>query len=600
MQQSTVSRWAVIRPKFTLRWEVLLWGACFAIAVYVVLSPLAMLIFSSLRATKDRLPLEATEFTLANYSQVFASGATYGLLFNSFWYAAGATILCTVLSISLAWLLERTNVPWRSMLMVLILAPMGVPGIVSAMSWTLMANPNNGLLNVMLRGLLDISPPGPLDIYSIPGMIVVTALQFVPGLYLLLSAGFSRLYPSLEEASSLSGAKRGTTFRRITLPLLMPSILASFIFYFVFFMEVFEIPAVLGMPNRIFVLSTAVFEAMHPRFGLPNYGLASGYAILTIILAGVLIYLYGRVVRHQDRFAVVTGKAYRPRLIDLGGWKPVCVGAVLMYFTLAVGLPFFILVWTSLLPSYLTPSLEALTRISVASYLEVIHTSALLHSVQNTAVVAVLTSTVTLTIATVIAWLGVRRPFRGSGFADRFTFTIFGMPGIVIALGLIFIYIALPLPIYGTIVILSIAMVTRFLPYITRLMGPAFLHIHRELEDASSINGANWSRTMANITLPLVRPALARGWLWVFVHAMVETGMAVMLLVVDNETVPVTLWIAWFERANRGYSSALAVLLMLASGIFTYFIVRWTIPREPTAKRRDRSIRKFQQPPEGT
>jgi len=576
MQQTSKSVPLTARLKSVVHTEKLIWGVCIVVASYLVASPLFMLIFASVRSTKELLPFEATRFTFENYIRVFASSATYELFLNSLWYAAGSIIVCTVFSVSLAWLLERTNVPWRPFLIAGVLAPMGLPGIVSALSWILLANPNNGLINVVLRDLLGLSGRGPLNIYSIPGMILVTGLRATPGMYLLISATFSRLDPSLEEAGSIAGTKDWTIFRRITFPLLRPAILAAVIFYFIFFLEVFEIPALLGLPRRIFVLSTAVFEAMHPRQGLPDVGLASGYAVLTIMLAIGFIYLYSRAVRGQSRYAVVTGKGYRPRLINLGRWRYVAVGLVLVYFVLAVGLPFFILVWTSLLHYYQTPSLRVVSQLSFANYLKALNNSELLHSAINTFSVGLLAATGIIIIATVISWLAVRRPFRGSSLPDRFTFVIFGVPGVVISLALVFLYMAVP-QIYGSIWILVIAMTTRFLPYITRLTGPALMQVHQELEEASSIAGASWLRTMGKIALPLIRPALARGWLWVFVQVLTETGMAVMLFVLYNSTISVRLWIAWFEDAMPPYASAIAVLLMLMSGGITYLIVRWTL-----------------------
>ncbi len=583
MQQPVKSLEWARSQRFGIRWERLVWGLCIVPVLYLVASPLFVLIFASFRSTREHLPFEATRFTVENYARVFGSWATYGLFLNSLWYAAGSVILCASFSVALAWLLERTNVPWRPFLIAGVLAPLGLPGIVNALSWILLANPNNGLLNVILRNLFGITGPGPLNIYSVPGMIVVTALRFTPGMYLLMSATFSRLDPSLEEASNISGAKDWTTFRRITLPLLRPGILAAIIFYFVFFIEIFEIPALLGLPKRIFVLSTAVFEAMHPRSGLPDYGLASGYAVLTVVVAIGFISLYSRAVRGQSRYAVVTGKGYRPQLVQLGRWRYVAVGLVLIYFFFAVVLPFFVLVWTSLLRYYRTPSVEVLKDLTLANHIAALGNRELLRSALNTVLVALSAATGIIVIATVISWLAVRRPFRGSAFPDRFTFVIFGVPGVVIALAFIFIYIWVPW-IYGSLSILVIAMTTRFLPYITRLTEPALMQVHRELEEASSVSGVTWFATMRKVVLPLIRPALARGWLWVFVQAFTETGMAVMLYVMHNDTISVRLWLAWFEDAMPCYASAIAVLLMLVSGGMTYFIARWTLLQEGIRK----------------
>jgi iron(III) transport system permease protein len=551
--------------------------------ILLVVPPIGVLIFSSFRSTADRLPFEATSFTYANYAKVFLSEVTYRLLLNTAWYAFGTVLLSMGIAILFAWFLERTNVPLRRTLFVLILAPMGIPTIISSMAWILLANPSNGLFNVMLRELLGLKAPGPINIYTVPGMIVISALSFVPMIYIMISGVFSRVDPSLEEAARTSGAGTFATIRRVSMPLLGPAIFAATIYYLVIAIETFEIPAMLGMPKRIFVFSTMIYYSIHPFTGFPDYGLASTYGTLLLVIAALLIYFYGRYVRHTERFATVTGRGYRPRLIELGRWRFVPVLLMAAYFILAVGMPLLILLWTSLAPPYAGISPSSLSLLNLNAYREMLRSRELFFAAQNTLLIAAATGSLTMLLVTVASWFSVRGGIRGSWVPDRIAFVILGIPSVVLALALIFIYTAVPLPIYGSVWIIVMGMMTRSLPFGTRLMNAAFLQIHRELEEAASTSGAGLRSTFFRIVLPLLWPSFSRGFLWAFVRSMRETTTALMLYAAGNQTVAVVLWFLWVEQGDFRLASAIAVPLVIVTTLLTYFVARQTmLTREGT------------------
>ncbi len=561
--------------------KILLGGVSLLLAL-LVLPPIGMLMFSSVRSTADRLPFEATSYTIANYIKVFLSAVTYRLLFNTAWYAIGSIFLAMAIAVVFAWFLERTNVPFRRAMFVLILAPMGMPSIINSMAWILLANPANGLFNVILRSFLGLKGSGPINIYSIPGMIVVTALSFVPMVYIMISGVFSRIDPTFEEAGRTSGAGTWSTIRRISLPLLGPALFAAAIYYLVMAMETFEIPAMLGLPKRIFVFSTMIYYAIHPMTGFPDYGLASTYGMLLLFLAAVFIYYYGRYVRHGERFATVTGRGYRPRLTDLGRWRFVPVILMSGYFILAVGMPLIILLWTSLAPPYAAISISSLPLLNLDAYRRMLNYPELLTASKNTLVISSATGCITMLLVTLASWLNVRGGIRGSTLPDRLAFIILGIPSVVLSLALIFIYTAVPLPIYGTIWIIIIGLMTRSLPFGTRLMTAAFLQIHRELEEAASTSGAGMWATFWRVVLPLLWPSFTRGFLWAFVRSMRETTTALMLYAAGNQTVAVILWFLWVEDAQFGLASAIAVPLVIVTTTLTYFVAKQTMLVEGT------------------
>ncbi|MBI2853363.1 MAG: iron ABC transporter permease [Chloroflexi bacterium] len=550
---------------------------------YLVVPPIGVLLFSSIRSTANRLPFEATTFTINNFVRVFTSDVTYRIILNTAWYAAGTVIIGVGLAMVLAWFLERTNMPFRRTMFVLMLAQMGMPAIALSMSAILLANPSNGMFNVALRALLGLDAPGPINIYSMPGMIVVTALRFVPMIYMMISGMFSRIDPSFEEAGRTSGAGSLATVRHISLPLLGPATLAAVIYYLVIAAETFEIPAMLGIPGGIFVFSSAIYFAVHPPTGTPDYGVPSTYGVLVLGIAVVLIYIYSRYVRHGERFTTVTGRGYRPRLIDLGRWRYVPVLAMAGYFLLTAVIPILVLLWTSLAPMYSKVSLETVSLFNLDAYRRLLVYPFILSAAKNTLLITGATALITMILVTLVSWLAVRGGIRGAWVADRLTFSVLGVPGIVLALALIFVYVSLPIRIYGSIWIIVIALVTTCIPFGSRLMTAAFLQIHRELEEASATSGAGLWPTFFHVVLPLIWPSFTRGFLWVAYRSLREATISLMLYAVNNQTLGVTLWVLWVAETDRRLASAVAVPLMIISIVLTILVARKTMLREDSA-----------------
>jgi len=279
-------------------------------------------------------------------------------------------------------------------------------------------------------------------------------------------------------------------------------------------------------------------------------------------------------VRGGQQFAVVTGKGYRPQPARLGVLRwPFSVGMGL-YLAGTILLPFLALVWTSLLPFYALPSAAALKRVSFDNYAHLLRVPTLGAVVQNTAVVMVLTACLTATLSAIISWNSVRSSYRGSHVPDRLTFVVAAIPSIVVGLALTFIYVSLPLPIYGTSLIIAIALITRYLPFGTRVMDAALLQLHRELEEAAQLSGAGLATLMRKVVIPLVWPSFSRAWLWSGMHAMRDTTISIMLFVTSNGTLGALLWLIWTQYADIGMASALAVPLVLGSLLLTMLLAR--------------------------
>ncbi|HEY7555864.1 MAG TPA: iron ABC transporter permease [Candidatus Binatia bacterium] len=559
-------RWSLRQPSV----RTFAFGATIAVVSYLVLVPLLMLLYASVMSTEDKLPFESTVTTLANYSLVLTSPSMLPVFLNTFFFTIGSLAVGLPLAILMAWLLERTAVPARRWIALLILVPMTIPSLLSAIAWIQLLDPRIGLVNVVLRGIIGLSgDTGPFDIYSLYGMCFVQGLRLVPSAYLMIAASFRAMDPSLEEQSSMAGRGVAQTTLRITLPIMRPALLAVLIYYIIVVIESFDIPGLLGFTARIRVLSTAIYWATHSEVGLPDYGLASALGAMVLVVALVLMWLYQRLTARQERFTTITGKGYRPRQINLGAWTAPATALCVVYVAMAVVLPFLMLIWTSVQPFYAVPSSESLARVSFEGYFKIWQDSSVMRALWNTTALALVTSAATILLAVLVSWFVVRRGKAADGLSHYLATVSFlpqCVPSIVIGLALIFVYVRFPIPIYGTLWIIALAMTTRYLAYGSRTMTAALMQVHGELEEASLMARAPWARTLRKITMPLMAPAMINVFFWVAVHAMQELSMALMLYNPDTVVVSTMIWSMW-QNGRTTDAAVLGVILILLSAV---------------------------------
>lgn len=537
---------------------------------YLVLVPLFMLLYASIKSTEDKLPFESTVTTLGNYTAVLTNPSMLPIFLNTLLFTAGSLVVGLPLAILLAWLVERTAIPARAWIGNLILVPMTIPSLLSAIAWIQLLDPRNGLVNVVLRSVFGLqSDTGPFDIYTLSGMCFVQGLRLVPSAYLMIAASFRAMDPSLEEQSAMAGRNIAQTTMRVTLPIMRPALLAALIYFIIVVIESFDIPGLLGFTARIRVLSTAIYWATHSEVGLPDYGLASALGAIILVAALVLMWGYQRLTAHQERFATITGKGYRPRRVNLGTWTAPASIFCALYVLVSVVLPVLMLIWTSVQPFYAVPSAESLARVSFDGYLNIWRDGSVVRAVWNTTLLALVTSLATILLAVLVSWFVVRRSRRSDGLAKYLATVSFlpqCVPSIVIGLAFIFVYVRFPIPIYGTLWIIALAMTTRYLAYSSRATTAALMQVHGELEEASQMAGAPWTRTLRRITMPLLAPAMINVFLWVAVHAMQELSMALMLYNPDTVVVSTMIWSMW-QNGRTADAAILGVVLIFLSAL---------------------------------
>lgn len=526
------------------------------VLVYLAVLPLFMLFLGSFQA--EVAPREFV-YTLKNYQAAYASQYTYSTFTNSIIFAAGSSALTFFLGAVMAWLVERTNTPLRVVFIPIAVVPLILPGVLESIAWIFLLSPKFGYLNVALMYIFGLES-APFNVFSLPGMIWVHSVGQMPLAFLMMVAAFKSMDPSLEESAMMSGAGTWQTLRRITMRLLMPTSASVLLILFVRTLESFETPALIGIPARIYVYTSEIFLAFNEY--PPDYGRGAALAIGLLLLSALGVWLYNRSTKESKRFQTVTGKAFRPRQFDLGLWRWVGFAFLMTYFVFVVLMPFLVLLWASFLPFFATPSWDALSKLTLENYTYLFTFRPFWDAMQNSIILALLTASVAMVLTSLIAWIVYKSRLPGSWILDFLAFVPITVPGIVLGMALILLYVAFPIPIYGTIWVLLIAYVTRYIPYGMRTASGSILQIHSELEEAAATSGASWWNTFKRVTLPLLRPGFVAGWIYICIVSFREFSTSVLLATGESRVLSILLF-TMFEQGQVTIVAAIGILMIL-------------------------------------
>ena len=442
------------RRRVDLKWLTL--GLCVVVVLYLALTPLVFLLWQSFHtpqtATMPSVP------TLENFRVAYTSSETLRLFGNSVQFAIGTSLFAFVLGTGLAWMNERTNTPFKRLFFALSLIPLIIPGILFTVAWILLGSPKIGLVNLALQRLFGTDFVF-LDVYSMGGMIFVDGLHYSPLAFLLMTAAFRAMDPSLEESALMSGAGILQVAWQITLKLSWPAAFATLLILFVRAIESFEVPALLGLPAGIQVFTSAIYQAIHQYPS--RVGLASAYAVTLLAITAIGIWFQARLSSRGNRYATVTGRGFRPRPIDLGPWRYLTAALFIVYLLLIVVLPFLVLLWSSFQKFYTVPSMAALNNLTIDAYRFVMSYPTITRSIWNSLVLSFGTATVVMLLTSVICWIVVKTRLPGRWLLDNLASLPMVFPGLVLGLSLMVFYLNVPIGIYGTMWILLIAYVTR-------------------------------------------------------------------------------------------------------------------------------------------
>ncbi|QOZ08036.1 iron ABC transporter permease [Bradyrhizobium sp. CCBAU 51765] len=541
-----------------------------AVLGFLSVYPLSMLLYGSLHSTP---PGMAGTFNLDGYQQVLTPESLLTLL-NTIGISFAKTIPSVVLAVMLAWILARTDTPFRGTLEVLVTLPFFIPPILTAMAWGMLGNPQVGLLNQLYQWITG-STDSPINVYSYGGVVWHMMQYSVPFLFLLIVDAFRAMDPSLEEAARMCGASRWRTFRTVTLQLMLPALTSGAILSFIRGIENFESPLFFGTPAGIRVITTEIYDSINQR-SPPQYQYATAASFVIMALLFLIVLLQWRLLRGRS-FVTVSGKGYSPGVIKLGSWRWATFSFCVLFFVVTVVLPLGQLLIGSFFKFFGFYEWDMLT---LDHYRNVFGSSEFWRGFRNTMLLGLIGATLTMVLGGAVAYISVRTKWRGRSLIDAMAWLPWMMPGIVLGVGFLWGFALLPhaIPIYGTIWALLLAYISLGTPLSVRVMSSAYAQLSYDLEECSRVHGASWLQTMWRIIIALAWPSFAVGWVLVFFGIMRELSASVLLYSVGSEVLSVVLLKLW-ANGNAEQVSVIGLMMMALVILFRWVQLRLLRPR---------------------
>jgi iron(III) transport system permease protein len=553
-REERVRQWSVRDPLLYVQIAVIL------LLCFLIVYPAAILLERSFRD-------DSGAFSWVWYVQAYTNERNLSAIVNTIIVAGGSAALAAISGTLLAWAVVRTDMPGRKLVEIASIVPFISTSFIGALAWILLGSPETGLINQFWRFLGNSGAL--INIYSIEGIIFVIALYEMPFVFLLVGGALRSMDPALEEASLSSGAGLWRTTTRVTLPLVLPAILASSLLVFVLAAEQFGVPAVLGTPARIRVLTTSIVATN--TFYPPQHGLGAALCVTLLVIALVGLWLQRRMLANRS-FTTVGGKGSQPRRIALGPFRWVLLGVCCLYLLLAVVLPFSTIFLSSIRTLWTADF--RWEQFTLANYHWILFEYPItVRAIRNSLFLAVVGATVTILLCALISFLSLRTKLPGRTALDYLSMLPLGFPGVVLAYGLLQVWINPPLVLYGTIWILFIAYLTRYLPIGVRATSATLVQIHQELEESSLSCGANWFQTFKRITLPLLKPGIIAGWILLFIAFSRELSASILLYSPGTEVLSVVL----YDLQQNGQFREISALafIQIAASVVLVLVAKW-------------------------
>jgi iron(III) transport system permease protein len=534
------------------------WSAALMLVLaFLVLYPVAMLLLGALTNTNPVVDgFGVFDLSLANFATVLANPNVHLAVINSLITCGGGTALAVVIGLTFSWVVVRTNTPCKRFISAASLLPLFAPPLVAAVAWSVLASPRTGLLNTLLAWL---GIEWRFDVYSLGGLISIFGIYYAPYVYMFTASALRNMDPALEEAAAISGAGTVRTLVTVTFPLIAPAIVSGMLLSFVVMLGIYGIPAVLGTPGDIPVLTTYIFKLT--SWSPPLYSTAASVAIILMAVTGVLVWLQQRLLSGRA-YTTVAGKSFRPGVIDLGRWRYFTLGLAVAYLLVVVVLPTLALVVGAFRKYMFIPDLASLfdgRQYGLLHFERLFSNPLALNSIVNTMEVALITALVGGALAFAIGYTIHRTNVPARRSIDLISTLPVAIPGLVIGVAYLWAWIGLPGGLYGTLWILALAFIARFMPDTVKALSTSLLQIHRELEEASWICGKGLLRTVGAIVLPLARPGVVAAVTLLFILAIRELGSS-LFLYTSNTMVMAVLLLDYWEGGNLGITAAFSLV----------------------------------------
>ena len=540
-------------------WVVLL----LAILGFLVVYPVLTLLLGALTDTNPVVEgLSLRHLSVANFLTVVANPNVADALANTLLACGGGTAIAVVIGLLFSWIVVRTNTPFRGFIAATSILPLFAPPLVAGVAWSILGSPKTGLINTAFKWAgLDWH----VDFYSMSGLVFVFGIYYAPYVYMFTSSALRNMDPSLEEAAEISGASAFATLFSVTFPLIMPAIVSGMLLSFIVMLGIYGVPAVLGAPANINVLTTYIFKLTN--WSPPLYNTAAAVAIILMVVTGALVFLQQKVLSGRS-YTTVAGKAFRPRTLDLGRWRWFTFSLGLIYLVIVVVLPMLALIVAAFRKFMFIrdiASLFDLRQYSLVHFNAIFDNPLTIRSIYNAVEVGLITAVVGGALAFAIGYTVHRTHVPGRRLIDLIATLPVAIPGLVIGVAYLWAWIGIPGGLYGTIWILALAFIARFMPDTVKALTTSFLQIHRELEEAAWVCGKGMLTTIASIVLPLARPGVIASMTLLFLLAIRELGSS-LFLYTSNTMVMSVLLLDYYEGGNIGKTAAFSLVQTVLLG----------------------------------
>ena len=535
-----------------------------AILTFLVVYPLLTLLLGALTDTNPVIEgFSVAHLSITNFLTVLSNPNVGEALFNTLVACGGGTLIAVAIGLTFSWIVVRTNTPFKRFIAAASILPLFAPPLVAGVAWTILGSPKTGLINTMFKWLhLDLH----VDFYSLPGLVFVFGIYYAPYVYMFTASALRNMDPSLEEAAEISGASAFATLFSVTFPLIMPAIISGMLLSFIVMLGIYGIPAVLGAPTNINVLTTYIFKLTN--WSPPLYNTAAAVAIILMVVTGALVFLQQRVVSGRS-YVTVAGKAYRPRNLDLGPWRWLTFGFGITYLIVVAVLPTLALIVAAFRKFMFirdAASLFDMKQYSLMHFHSIFDNPLTLNSIYNAVEVGVITALAGGALAFAIGYTIHRTHVPGRRSIDLLSTLPVAIPGLVIGVAYLWAWIGIPGGLYGTLWILALAFIARFMPDTVKALSTSFLQIHRELEEAAWVCGTGMLRTIRTIVLPLASPGVIAAMTLLFVLAIRELGSS-LFLYTSNTMVMSVLLLDYYEGGNLGKTAAFSLVQTVLLGV---------------------------------
>jgi iron(III) transport system permease protein len=542
-----------------------LWVALLlAILGFLVVYPVLTLLLGALTDTNPVVDgFSLRHLSITNFLAVLANPNVAEALFNTLVACGGGTLIAVVIGLLFSWIVVRTNTPFKGLIAAASILPLFAPPLVAGVAWSILGSPKTGLINTLFK---SAGVDWHVDFYSLWGLVFVFGIYYAPYVYMFTASALRNMDPSLEEAAEISGASAFTTLFSVTFPLIMPAIVSGMLLSFIVMLGIYGIPAVLGAPTNISVLTTYIFKLTN--WSPPLYNTAAAVAIILMMVTVGLVFLQQKVLSGRS-YTTVAGKAFRPRLLDLGAWRWFTFALGLIYLLAVVVLPTLALIVAAFRKFMFirdAAGLFDMRQYSLMHFYSIFDNPLTLNSIYNAVEVGIITAVAGGTLAFAIGYTVHRTEVAGRRGIDLISTLPVAIPGLVIGVAYLWAWIGIPGGLYGTIWILALAFIARFMPDTVKALSTSFLQIHRELEEAAWVCGAGMFGTIRTIVLPLARPGVIAAMTLLFVLAIRELGSS-LFLYTSNTMVMSVLLLDYYEGGNLGKTAAFSLVQTVLLGV---------------------------------